>query len=233
MALTLRADLHLAPLHFERRIELRGRAVRIAELVKNLSSSDRPIAWTQHVTLGPPFLERGSTEFRSSLTRSKVFEQEFGSHAYLKAGEQFNWPMAPRKGGGYADLRVMNDSPASSAFTAHLADLRRDTAFFVAFSPSQRLALGYVWKSADFPWMGIWEENCSRLQPPWNGRALARGMEFGVSPFPESRRQMIERGRLFDIPTYRWIPAKGILEVEYWIVLQSADSVPETLSWPG
>jgi len=68
MALTLRADLHLAPLHFERRIELRGRAVRIAELVKNLSSSDRPIAWTQHVTLGPPFPEKGSTEFRSSMT---------------------------------------------------------------------------------------------------------------------------------------------------------------------
>jgi hypothetical protein len=93
--------------------------------------------------------------------------------------------------------------------------------------------LGYVWKSADFPWMGIWEENCSRLQLPWNGRALARGMEFGVSPFPESRRQMIERGRLFDIPTYRWIPAKGSLKVEYWIVLQSANSVPENLSWPG
>ena len=33
-----------------------------------------------------------------------------------------------------------------------------------------------------------------------------RGMEFGVSPFPESRRQMIDRGRLFDVPTYRWIP---------------------------
>ena len=43
-------------------------------------------------------------------------------------------------------------------------------------------------------------------------------MEFGVSPFPESRRAMIDRGRLFGVPTYRWVPAMSRVEVEYWIV---------------
>ena len=57
--------------------------------------------------------------------------------------------------------------------------------------------------------MGIWEENHSRRLPPWNGDTLTRGMEFGVSPFPETRRQMVDRGSLFDVPTYRWLPAKG------------------------
>jgi hypothetical protein len=57
-------------------------------------------------------------------------------------------------------------------------------------------------------------------------------MEFGVSPFPESRRQMIDRGSLFDVPTYRWIPAKRRVEVEYWIVTRDADAVPETLDFP-
>jgi hypothetical protein len=33
-----------------------------------------------------------------------------------------------------------------------------------------------------------------------------------VSPMPESRRAMIDRGRLFDVPTYRWIPAKTRVE---------------------
>ena len=91
----------------------------------------------------------------------------------------------------------------------------RDDAFFVAFTPEFQLAFGYMWKQADFPWMGIWEENRSRLQPPWNGREVTRGMEFGVSPFPESRRQMIDRGRMFDVPTYRWIPARSAVTVEY------------------
>ena len=62
----------------------------------------------------------------------------------------------------------------------------------MAFTPEFQLAFGYVWTQADFPWMGIWEENRSRQQPPWNGREVTRGMEFGVSPFPESRRQMID-----------------------------------------
>ena len=46
---------------------------------------------------------------------------------------------------------------------------------------------------------------------------------------PESRRAMIDRGRLFDVPTYRWIPAKSRVEVEYCAVIQQADAVPELL----
>jgi hypothetical protein len=110
---------------------------------------------------------------------------------------------------------------------------REDThAFFVAFSPRLRLAFGYVWKRADFPWMGIWEENRSRLQPPWIGATMARGMEFGVSPFPETRRQMIERGPLFDAPTFAWVPAKARVETEYWAVVDRAEAIPESLVWP-
>jgi hypothetical protein len=68
---------------------------------------------------------------------------------------------------------------------------------------------------------------------PWNGKTLTRGMEFGVSPFPETRRAMVDRGRLFDTPTYRWLPANGCLEAEYWIVLQSADRIPESIDRPA
>jgi hypothetical protein len=105
-------------------------------------------------------------------------------------------------------------------------------AYFVAYSPRHRLACGYVWRPRDFPWLGIWEEHGSRTSPPWNGLALTRGLEFGVSPFPETRRQMIDRSRLFDVPTYRWIPARGRVAVEYWAVLQPSTAVPEALAWP-
>jgi hypothetical protein len=230
--LTLRTHLPLAQLRFERRLELRGRAVRILETVENLSACDRPIAWTQHVTLGPPFLQKGITQFRASASRSLVFESCFGSADYLVPGAEFDWPAAPGCNHGQVDLQIFNGSPASSAFTTHRMDPQREYAFFAAFSPAHRLAFGYVWKRADFPWMGIWEENLSRTQMPWNGTTMARGMEFGVSPIPESRREMIDRGRLFGIPTYRWLPAKSLLEAEYWAVAQSAAVVPETLTRP-
>src|SRR5262245_19737251 len=127
--------------------------------------------------------------------------------------------MAPGKvAGSRADLRVLSSAAVSSAYTAHLMDTEKEHAYFVAFSSRHQLAVGYVWRRADFPWMGIWEENCSRLQSPWNGQTLARGMEFGVSPFPESREQTVARGLLFDTPAYRVLPAQGRLEAEYWVI---------------
>src|SRR5947209_1593487 len=64
--LTMRAILPIAHIRFERRIGLHGRTVRIREKIESLLAFDRAIGWTQHVTLGPPFLENGVTEFRAS-----------------------------------------------------------------------------------------------------------------------------------------------------------------------
>jgi hypothetical protein len=232
--IVMHAQLPLAALQIERRIELHDRALRIRESVLNLSGIDKPIGWTQHVTLGPPFLQKGRTQFRATATRSRVYDQPFGTHDYLEAGAEFAWPKAPRKGGGTADLRILTGAERSSAYTAHLMDPSREHASFVAFAPDARLAFGYVWRRADFPWMGIWEENHSRSQPPWNGQTLTRGMEFGASPIPESRRDMVERGRMFDTPTFRWIPAASRVSVEYWVVVRTQErAIPDTLEWPG
>ena len=231
-ALVMRAQLPAAQLRLERRVELRDRTVRIRETVENLAAFDRPIAWTQHVTLGPPFLEKGVTEFRASATRSKVFEDEFGADDYLQPATEFEWPLAPLARGGHVDLRRFTAAKASTAYTAHLMDPARPTAFFIAFCPAANLALGYVWKRPDFPWLGIWEENFSRTHSPWNGRELTRGLEFGVSPFPESRRRMVERGRMFDTPTFRWLPARATINVEYCALTRTVDAIPESLEWP-
>ena len=228
-ALVMRARLPLAQMIVERRIALDGSVARVRETVTSLSSVDRPIGWTEHVTIGPPFLRKGTTEFRASATRSRAFETAFGAHDYLRAGADFDWPFAPaRDGDGAIDLRRIADAPASSSYTAHLMDPGR-RAFFVAFSPEYKVAFGCVWRAADFPWLGIWEENASRTHAPWNGRTLARGMEFGASPFPESRRSMVDRGRMFDTPTYRWLPARGVISVDYCAIVRAADAIPESL----
>ena len=126
-----------------------------------------------------------------------------------RSAAEFDWPGAPRRDGSVEDLRVLTGAASSCAFTTHLMDRGARARIFAAFAPAARLVFGYVWKRADFPWLGIWEENHSRTQAPWNGRTLTRGMEFGVSPMPESRRQMVDRGKLFGVPAYRWLPAKA------------------------
>ena len=231
-SLVMHADLPIARLRVTRQVSLHNRGVRIRETVENLSGIDRPVGWTQHVTIGPPFLERGVTEIRTSATRSKTYETAFGSADYLVAGAEFEWPMAPAAGGGQADLRRSSAASVSSAYTAHLVNPGDPHGYFVAHSPRHQLAFGYVWNRRDFPWLGIWEENGSRHGSPWHGTGLTRGMEFGVSPFPETRRQMIDRNRMFGEATYRWIPAMSQVSVEYWAVVRPAPLIPETLEWP-
>jgi hypothetical protein len=77
------------------------------------------------------------------------------------------------------------------------------------------VTFGYRWKREDFPWLGIWEENHARKSAPWNGVSVTRGMEFGVSPQAESRRAMIDRGSLFGVPGYKWLPARKTLRASY------------------
>jgi hypothetical protein len=229
--LVARAHFPIAGLDFERLLVLRERALTIRETLLNRSGRERQIGWTQHVTLGPPFLERGATQFRTSATRSKVFESAFGAHDYLTPGAEFAWPMAPTLNGSVSDLRVFTDADHSSAYTAHLMN-GSDTAFFIAFSPRVELAFAYIWKASDFPWMGIWEENHSRMGAPWNGQTMARGMEFGMSPMPETRDAMVERGTMFGVPTFRQIAAGESIAVEYCAVLAPATVTPDTIAWP-
>ena len=216
-SLVARCVMPVAQLAFERSIRLAGHKIMVEETLENLSTLDRPIAWTQHVTLGPPFLEPGLTQFRVSATRSRTPD-----------GVDFAWPMAPRAGGKQENLELYSPADHAGGYSAHLLDPQQEHAWFIAYSPSLKLAFGYVWSRHDFPWLGIWDENCSRRQPPWNGREVTRGMEFGVSPFPETRREMLERRTLFDTPCYRWLPARGIVNVEYWAAIRQAMAIPES-----
>jgi hypothetical protein len=164
--LQMRVILPLAQVSFSRTLQLQGNFVRIRETIESLAAFDRPIAWTQHVTLSPPFLDPATTTFRTSMTRSIVASFDPGFDAYLKKDSEFDWPHAPRKDGGISDLCQMQPTAPASGYTAHLADPMREDAYFVAYSPQYQLAFGYIWKRKDFPWMGIWEENCSRQQTP-------------------------------------------------------------------
>jgi len=217
--LHMQALLPNAQLRVSREIVLAASEVRVREAVENLTSTDRPIGWTQHVTLGPPFLAKGATEFEIMADRSIVYPGTFGPADYLEPGAEFTWPDAPRADGGRSDMRRYSVATTSGAYTAHRMDRTSDVASFTAFSPEHQLLFRYTWRRADFPWLGVWEENRSRTGPPWNGRTLTCGLELGVSPFPESRQQMIERGRLFDTPTFRWIPARTVVEVAYTAML--------------
>jgi hypothetical protein len=235
-SLELEAVLPLAQLRFRREIRLPANQalLLVRETVENLSRSDRPIAWTQHVTLGPPFLERGKTQFRTCVTRSKVSDEDFTHGIGMqKTGAEFFGLLCPHKDRGIIDLAVYPADAVSGGFTTHLLDPREACAYFVSWSPATKVVFGYAWKRSDFPWLCRWEENHLRSDPPWNGRTLTCGMEFGVSPILESRRNMVERRTLFGERTFRWVPARDCQQVEYCAFLDVADAIPSKVIWDG
>jgi hypothetical protein len=228
----MQTSLPGAQLRLTRTLTLRPEnpVLEFVDVVENLSISDRPIAWTEHVTLGPPFLKKGVTEFRSNAAKSMVAHPDFSNGlGYMKAGAEFNWPYVPRQDAGTEDLRVFTTAPVSAGFTAHLIDQSCEHGFFTAFNSEMGLAIGYLWQRSDFPWLSIWEENHSLQLPPWNGRTLTRGMEFGMSPFAETRRQMIERRDLFGVPSYGWLPARSRRQALFFALVARADRVPEMI----
>jgi hypothetical protein len=218
-----------AQLQVTRTLTLEGPVVRVDETVENLTATDRAVGWTQHVTIGPPFLTPGATRLQVGADRSLVYPGRFGAADYLTPGAEFVWPHAPRRGGGTADLGTYPATAPSGSYTAHRLDPGRGTASFVLFSPALRLAFGYAWSRADFPWLGLWEEHRSRSEAPWNGAETTWGLEFGVSPLPENRQQMIERGRTFDTPGFLWIPARQRIAVVYRAILRHAEAMPASL----
>jgi hypothetical protein len=218
------AALPLAGLRICRTLRLAasGDTVEVSETVDNLSATDRPIAWTQHVTIGPPFLQHGVTRIEFSAECSRTFEGDFGE-VNLRPAADFTWPKAPGLRGGTIDLSVFSNEAKSSNYTAHLMNQNSAEACFSVYSPTSKVQFQYRWQRADFPWLGLWEENRQRSSAPWNGRAVALGLEFGVSPFPETRRTTIDRGRLFGVPTYQWIAAQSSVTMKYQISIRLSE----------
>ena len=64
---------------------------------------------------------------------------------------------------------------------------------------------------------------------------MTRGMEFGVSPMPETRDAMVQRGTLFGVPTFRRIASGESIAVEYYAMLAAGagDSGIDRAGWPA
>jgi catechol 2,3-dioxygenase-like lactoylglutathione lyase family enzyme len=214
------ADLPKTQYRVERAVTLpRGmRVVRVREWVENLAPFDRPINWMQHATFGNPFVEPGKTALDVSATRGLVGGGRPGASS-LQAGSAVDWPRGIGPGGEPADLRLFRPQPKSGTYYALRLDPSRQQQFFTLYHPDYRLLIGYVLPAADNPWIADWQENRSNTILPWNGQAVARGIEFGSTPFAEGLRKSVERGSLFDTPAYRWIGARQRLETEFTVVL--------------
>lgn len=181
--------LPLSQLRVQRQVSLDGRSIQVTEEVENLLPFDRSIAWQEHVTLGPPFLEHGLTRIVAPVLRS-----------FDMRTEEFDW-----------SNRIFTTATSSDGYHSNLLS----DGWVEAHNPRLGLGLRYEWNLQDFPWLGIWEENRARTFAPWNGETITWGMEFGASPFSETRFRRASRGLMSGAPTAVWLPARAKRKITY------------------
>ncbi|MGI6496790.1 MAG: hypothetical protein ACOX5G_12050 [Kiritimatiellia bacterium] len=212
------AELSNAGLRVIRSITLRPNSniVEFSEEMENLLWRDTPFTFAEHVTFGPPFLKPGVTLFDMSCDVGHTFPKTFSEDQRLLTDTAFDWPIGPGVGGERVNLRTIGKRPRSNSdFTAQHMDPGREDAWFSAVNPEEGVLVAYHWDRRDFPWVGSWEENFSRDFAPWNGRTLARGMEFANTPFPTNLREQVSRGTMHGDPAFAWLPAREKIRVDY------------------
>jgi hypothetical protein len=80
-------------------------------------------------------------------------------------------------------------------------DPSRRLVYVVSFHPGRHALFGYVFRREEYPWTQMWDWY------PGGRERSSRGMEFGVQPYDLPRREVIQGNSMFDMPTYRWLPA--------------------------
>lgn len=189
--LAIAADLPESKTRFSRLVRSAGQIVYFESTAENLAAWDRPVGWCEHVTIGPPFLEKGVTVTSASLTRGRASGDT--------SGAEFSWPSGRAESA--IDLRVVRNIPKSAFVNNFLVDPSREYGYFAAVHPKYRLVFGYVFRRAEFPWLNIWEAN--------NPEMLTRGMEFSNTPVHGTFKALVKSASLFGVPTYEWLDGKS------------------------
>ena len=225
VALTLSVGLPVAGLRFRREMCLRRgeSVVYFTETVFNERKADHFFHWTQHVTLGPPFLSHRDSRVLIPATKGITFPHGYDEgKALLASGQEFRWPMAPLRKGRTVDLTRPLLRRGLGFVVSVLLNPSRDVAYVTAINDRERLVIGYCFNRLDFPWVAVWEENHAIANAPWKQETQARGLEFGTTPLPVMRREAYARSQLFGVPTFTCVPARGRKTIRYSAFLAQA-----------
>ena len=221
--LSLRVQLPAARLDLDREITIRGEepVVYFRETVTNLAKTDHFFHWTQHVTLGPPFLAANEVTISVPGAQGMTFPYGYDEgKSLLQSREAFTWPNAPKNPSGTVDLSRPLSLEGLGLVAGVLLDVNTDVGFIAAVNCRLNLLIAYCFRRSDFPWVTIWEENKAIKAAPWRSQTVALGLEFGTTPLPVPRREnFIGGGPLFGVPTTAYIPARGRKIVDYAALL--------------
>jgi len=192
---TMGATLPIAGLEVRRTIRLSEAAAvfSVSETVTNRNKLGRVYNMVQHATIGPPFLDE-STVVDSNAQRG------FMQSSPLPNPEQveIRWPQALKRGQP-VDLRHLTNDPDPNVVSFVVDE---ELGWVTATNASKELLLGYIWRTADYPWLNVWRHVV-------DGKPFARGLEFGTTGLHQPFPVLIGKPNIFGRPTYTYLDAGG------------------------
>ena len=187
------ASLPMAGFDVTRRIRLSSDAAffTVAESVTNNNKLGRIYNMVQHPTIAPPFLDE------TTLVDSNA-RKGFMQSSPLPNPEQpaVEWPYALNKS-RQVDLRRLGADPDPNVVSYTIEE---EHGWTTASSVSGGLLIGYIWKTADYPWFNAWRHADG-------GKPAARGLEFGTTGLHQPFPILVKKGRIFDRPLYGHLDA--------------------------
>jgi hypothetical protein len=187
------ASLPIAGLDVTRRIALSADTAFfvVTERVTNRNKLGRIYNMVQHPSIAPPFLDE------KTLVDANA-KSGFMQSTPLPNPEQptVEWPQALSNGAS-ADLRRLTGDPAPNVVSYTIEE---EHGWVTASSLSAGVLIGYIWKTADYPWFNAWRH-------VENGRPAARGLEFGTTGLHQPFPILVKKGRIFDRPLYAYLDA--------------------------
>jgi hypothetical protein len=189
----MKASLPLAGLEIRRIVRLAAQApvFTVTEVVTNRNRLGRAYNMVQHPTIGPPFLDE------SVIVDANAGKGLMQSSPLPNPEEPAIWWPLALGADGPVDLRRLHADPAPPV-TSFVVE--GEHGWVTAVNPSRRLLLGYLWKTADYPWLNIWRHVI-------DGKPLARGLEFGTTGLHQPFEVLLSKGSIFGRRLFSYLDA--------------------------
>jgi hypothetical protein len=203
--------LPLAGMRVQRSLTLDAKSalLTVTEQVTNSNLRGRIYNMVQHPSIAPPFLDE-STVIDSNACYG--FSQEGSVPEPQETASA--WPEMTI-GDRRVDLRRFRHASAETTghdVSSFMFDEAEVYGWVTACNPGKGLLIGYVWRTADYPWLNIWRYMR-------DGSVAARGLEFGTTGYHQPFGQLVKTGRILGRPLYVYLDAGETVSKSYAVFL--------------
>ena len=188
--------------------------VFVEEWAENLVWSGRPLHWGGTRDARSAVHRTGQTFLDMAPARWAGGRRGVGLTETL-----VRWPQGVASDGSPSTCVRFNLIPTPHATTPTCLITAARTVTSPCTIPSRRCSSATCSPLAENPWLVDWQENLSVQGKPWDGKVIARGIEFGTTPFDEGVRRSVERGRYLGTLPFRWINGRQRLTTRYLFFL--------------